>query len=154
MPDDPETPQELKNTIEYFLSVQYRAARDCAVAQQADDPTLSPVPKYNSDPHKGIAAILAWCAKAAESSPSAPDCSKRRADTNETSATMGLEARAIAVLYEHPGWSNTKIAEILHCHPKSLSRFAGLKTARGALKQMGKLVRGSKDGKTGTMEAW
>jgi hypothetical protein len=49
-----------------------------------------------------------------------------------------LQSRAIALLLDHPSWTNTQLARALGCNPKSLSRtggYAKLKAARAALRQ-------------------
>jgi hypothetical protein len=65
------------------------------------------------------------------------------------------KARAIALLSEHPDWSNKKIAAQVPCNAKVLSQDPKFRAARRAVKKLGKaeLPRGSK-GDEGTMEAY
>jgi hypothetical protein len=72
--------------------------------------------------------------------------------------TMSKEARALAVLQDHPGWTNVQIANVAGVHPKTLSsqkRMPNFIRARAILKT-GKLdiPKGSKDAETGDIEAW
>lgn len=66
-----------------------------------------------------------------------------------------LEARALAVLTDHPDWTDTKIAETLHCNRTSLYRLKKFTAARELLKQDGKatMLRGSKP-KDVNLDAW
>jgi hypothetical protein len=82
-------------------------------------------------------------------------------DGDEAPKSSGLklntEAKAVAVLTDHPDWTNKDIAEHIGCHPKTLSRLPLFKAARGFLKEAHKknVARGSKwpsDG--GGVDAW
>jgi tryptophanyl-tRNA synthetase len=68
---------------------------------------------------------------------------------------MSKSARALAVLKDHPDWTNKKIAEAAGIHPKSLSRNKDFCKAREILKS-GKstIPNGRKDPETGNVEAW
>jgi hypothetical protein len=59
---------------------------------------------------------------------------------------MTKEAKAVAVLIDHPDWSNQKIAEAAGCHVKSLSRMSKFRSAR-SMQKSGKRERplGRKD---------
>jgi hypothetical protein len=63
-------------------------------------------------------------------------------------------ALAIAVLSEHPDWTNAEIATRVHCNVKSLSNSKKFKAARNAIKAAGRaaLPRGRK-GRDGYLEA-
>jgi hypothetical protein len=65
------------------------------------------------------------------------------------------EALALAMLVEHPDWPDTKIAKAVGVSRTTLYDWSNFKKAKETLKQ-GKnhLPKGSKDGKTGKMEAW
>jgi len=67
---------------------------------------------------------------------------------------LSKEARAIAAMVKHPGWSDEKIAEMAGCHPKSLYRMELFMRAK-AMRRGGKneLPRGSKS-KEGDVEGW
>jgi len=68
---------------------------------------------------------------------------------------MSKEALALALLVEHPEWSNTRIAKEIGVNRRSLYRWPRFRAARDTLKQgKGDLPRGRKDGETGTVEAW
>jgi len=51
---------------------------------------------------------------------------------------LPAEARALAVLAQHPDWTNKQIAEKAKIHPKSLCRFERFKAARSITKEVGK----------------
>jgi len=53
---------------------------------------------------------------------------------------MSGEARAVAVLADHPDWTDAQIAREAGLHVKSLYRFQRFKIARGALKDSGRAV--------------
>jgi hypothetical protein len=75
----------------------------------------------------------------------------------ETQRADGLtgEALALAMLVEHPDWSDTKIAKAVGVNRTTLYDWPNFKKAKEALKQGKKeLPRGSKNGETGDMEAW
>lgn len=59
---------------------------------------------------------------------------------------MSGEARALAVLADHPGWTNKQVAEAAGVNVKSLFRFKQYKTARQMLRDSGRasLPRGFK----------
>jgi hypothetical protein len=62
---------------------------------------------------------------------------------------------ALVILFKHPDWTNKRIAGELGCHPKTLSRFERLRTARLAIRSArADLPRGRKDRETGNIEAW
>lgn len=65
------------------------------------------------------------------------------------------EALAVALLVQHPDWTNSKIADAVGCARTSLNRWPRFKLARAAL-QSGRpnLPRGQKDDETGDIEAW
>jgi hypothetical protein len=51
-----------------------------------------------------------------------------------TMETMSIEARVMAVLVDHPDWTNKKIAEVIGVHVKTLSKLQKFKAARNASK--------------------
>ena len=65
-----------------------------------------------------------------------------------------LDARALAVLLEHPDWTDTKIAEMVDCNRTSLYRCDRFRAARALSKADGidSQARGSKS--DGHVEAW
>jgi hypothetical protein len=68
---------------------------------------------------------------------------------------LSIEARAIAVLVEHPGWSVTKIAKHVGCSRQTLYDYELFKRARAALQaSRADLPTGFKDAETGDLEAW
>jgi hypothetical protein len=76
----------------------------------------------------------------------------------KTDATKNVsaEAKAVAILIDHPEWSDTRIAHEADINRTTLYKLPKFMEARRLLKEQGKksLPRGSKDGETGTMEAW
>jgi hypothetical protein len=65
-----------------------------------------------------------------------------------------LDARAVAVFFEHRDWTKKSIARHLRCHEKSLCRKRCPKLAAAIeASKDGNLPRGSKDGE-GNLEAW
>jgi hypothetical protein len=74
----------------------------------------------------------------------------------EPKKTRGkLLHHAVALLLEHPDWTNKQLAANLGCNAKSLSRFDRLKEMRRAM-AAGRQdrPRGWKDGRTGHVEGW
>jgi hypothetical protein len=66
-----------------------------------------------------------------------------------------LEARALALLTDHPDWSVTRIANSLGCGRTSLYRQRKFKAARAMLKAAGKTeMPGGFKAADGTLEAW
>jgi len=57
-----------------------------------------------------------------------------KAEVVESESTSH-EARALALLVEHPDWTDKQIAEHVPCHAKSLYRWPRFKAARNAEKQ-------------------
>ncbi len=51
---------------------------------------------------------------------------------------MSGEARALAILTDHPDWTDTRIAREAGLHVKTLYKYSRYKTARGVLKQSGR----------------
>nr|MBC8273541.1 helix-turn-helix domain-containing protein [Chloroflexota bacterium] len=65
------------------------------------------------------------------------------------------EALALAMLVEHPGWSDTRIAKAVGVNRTTLYDWPNFKKAKEALKQgKKKFPRGSKNAETGDIEAW
>lgn len=60
------------------------------------------------------------------------------ADDSEGPPPMSGEARAIAILIEHPDWTDARIAGEAKLHPKTLNRYSTYKTARAMVKESGK----------------
>jgi hypothetical protein len=68
---------------------------------------------------------------------------------------LGDEARALALLIQHPEWEVSRIAEEIGRPRTKLYKFPGFIAARKALREgRSSLPRGVKDGKTGDLEAW
>ena len=62
---------------------------------------------------------------------------------------------ALAVLAQHPEWSDTRIAIEVGCNRTSLYRWNKFMIVREIIKSnKNKYPQGSKDGKTGAIEAW
>ncbi len=75
-------------------------------------------------------------------------------DTKNKDVLTG-EAKALAMLVEHPDWPDTKIAKTIGVNRTTLYDWPKFKKAKEALKQGQKdLPKGSKSGETGNMEAW
>jgi hypothetical protein len=65
------------------------------------------------------------------------------------------EALALAMLVDHPDWSDTKIAKAIGVNRTTLYDWQNFKKAKEALKQgKNEFPKGSKNGKTGNMQAW
>ena len=65
------------------------------------------------------------------------------------------EPLALAMLVEHPDWSDTKIAKAVGVNRTTLYDWPNFKKAKEALKQgQNDLPKGSKNSETGNMEAW
>ncbi len=65
------------------------------------------------------------------------------------------EDKALALLIRHPKWSDTKIAKAVPCHRTTLYKWPTYRKACEALKSArNDMPQGSKDGETGTVEAW
>lgn len=81
------------------------------------------------------------------------DSSKTGETKNENVLTG--EAKALAMLVEHPDWPDTKIAKAVGVNRTTLYDWPNFKKAKEALKQgQNDLAKGSKNGETGNMEAW
>lgn len=84
--------------------------------------------------------------------------SKGRQAGGVESESTSHEARALALLVEHPDWTDKQIAEHIPCHAKSLYRWPRFKVARQAEKQgRNDLPRGTKypdDDGSSQVEAW
>ncbi len=79
---------------------------------------------------------------------------KKDEQTKEEDSPTG-EALALAMLVEHSDWSDTNIAKAVGVNRTTLYDWPNFKKAKEALKQgKKKYPRGSKNGKTGDMEAW
>ncbi|MBE3039527.1 MAG: hypothetical protein IMZ62_12030 [Chloroflexi bacterium] len=80
-----------------------------------------------------------------------PDAKK---DRSLADSAPSMAALAIAVLTDHPDWTNKQIAAAVGCHVKTLSRWPLIRVARAAIRE-GKagVARGSKSNK-GNVEAW
>ena len=73
-------------------------------------------------------------------------------------ADLGPLERALALLVSHPTWTDTHIADVVGVHRGTLYKptWSKYRNARKALQEAAKgdIPHGSKDGKTGEMEAW
>jgi hypothetical protein len=75
-------------------------------------------------------------------------------DTQKGNDLTG-EALALAMLVKHPDWPDTKIAKTIGVNRTTLYDWPIFKKAKEALKQGKKeFPKGSKNGETGSMEAW
>ncbi|MCI0629275.1 MAG: hypothetical protein L0Y44_01310 [Phycisphaerales bacterium] len=65
------------------------------------------------------------------------------------------EAQAVALLVQHPEWTDSQIAEAVGCARTSLYRWPKFTISRAALEQgRGGIATGRKDAQTGDLEAW
>jgi hypothetical protein len=65
------------------------------------------------------------------------------------------EAQAVALLVQHPEWSDSQIADAVGCARTSLYRWPKFTISRAALQQgRREIVTGRKDAETGDLEAW
>lgn len=77
--------------------------------------------------------------------------------TAKSPESISPQARAIAMILEHPDWTNKTIAHVLGLNPKTLSKptwsqfMAVRKKAKQNLRM--RIPHGSKDGKTGDIDA-
>jgi hypothetical protein len=89
--------------------------------------------------------------------PAVPDAESPNAKesaASDTQPTLGKEARALALLTEHPGWTDAEIARNVPCSRTSLYRFKKYVQARELLESTRmETARGSKT-KGGEIEAW
>ncbi len=69
--------------------------------------------------------------------------------------TLTGEAKALALLVQHDGWTDTQIAAAVPCSRQTLYKWPRFKAARAAQKS-GKenLPTGRKDAETGNLDAW
>lgn len=65
-----------------------------------------------------------------------------------------LEARALAMLTDHPDWTDTRIAEAIQCNRSSLYRLGKFKAARKLLKRDGMASADRGSIADGRIEAW
>jgi hypothetical protein len=64
------------------------------------------------------------------------------------------EERALALLVAHPEWSDTQIAKKVGVSRTSVYRWERFKAARKAMRTTESIPKGTKNGKTGDIEAW
>lgn len=75
--------------------------------------------------------------------------------TKDAKAKITKRAMALAVLTDHPDWTNDEIADAVGCARTSLSRWPAIKQARLIIKgEKQSLPRGYKNRKTVEMEAY
>ena len=83
------------------------------------------------------------------------ECARAMAHLGQTGNELGNEAKAIAILLEHPKWSVADIAKRVQVNPKTPYKW---KTFMNALTLAQApdlpLPRGFKNGETGALEAW
>ena len=69
--------------------------------------------------------------------------------------TLPIDARALALLTKHPEWTTTQIAKELGISRQTLYKYPLFKQTRAVLKSnKNNMPRGSKNGKTGNIDAW
>lgn len=80
---------------------------------------------------------------------------RREAGAHDAVPNMSGEARALAILTDHPDWPNWRIANEAGLHEKSLYKFKQFRRARKMLKDSGRagLLRGFKT-KDGDIEVY
>ena len=78
-----------------------------------------------------------------------------KSEIKENANILTGEPLALAMLVEHPDWSDTKIAKKIGINRTTLYDWSNFKKAKEALKE-GKnhLPKGRKDSKNGNIEAW
>lgn len=77
------------------------------------------------------------------------------AEETQTENALSAEAKALALLVGHPDWPNTKIAKSVGVSRTTLYNWPNFKKAKEVLKQgKNNLLKGSKNGETGNIEAW
>ena len=78
-----------------------------------------------------------------------------KAGGRKTEDVLTGEAKALAILVEHPEWTDKKIAEAIGVSRTTLYDWSKFKKAKEALNQgKNRFPHGSKDGETGDIEAW
>jgi len=80
---------------------------------------------------------------------------KKKAESTQNGYQLTGEAKALALLVEHPDWTDTDIAKAIGVNRTTLYKWGKFKKAKEALKQgKNKYPRGSKNGESGEIEAW
>lgn len=100
--------------------------------------------------------MKAWCLRTQTTlGANVNDVMGQEAHATPNNERMLGEAKALAVLAQHPDWTDKSIAEAAGLHPKSLCRYDLYRQARKISKEAGKagLSRGHKT-QDGTIEAY
>ncbi len=80
--------------------------------------------------------------------------SVQKLGTRQGSGLTG-EAQAVALLVQHPEWTDSQIADAVGCARTSLYRWSKFTISRAALQQgRSGIAKGSKNAQTGDLEAW
>lgn len=100
--------------------------------------------------------LTLWAARL----PTTQDCAAQAdvsgdGDNRKPNLIENKKAKALVALMTHPEWPDGAIAHAVGCHPKSLYRWPEFKLARAHIRaRRNAMPRGSKDAKTGDVEAW
>ena len=140
--------------------VTFQQVIDHARGHCPDGPALPKMPALiGNDYYAGMIRLADYCTRAADvlDGRKAPTAEGGQAGGVESESTSH-EARALALLVEHPDWTDKQIAKHVSCHAKSLYRWPRFVAARQAEKQgRNNLPRGTKypdgDGSS-RVEAW
>ncbi|MGD0786128.1 MAG: hypothetical protein ABR969_09995 [Sedimentisphaerales bacterium] len=147
--------EEIENTCEKVYDEAYSIFKEAADAGIE----LPSVPAVDGT-FWGFKLLHNWCNESLRkiSKPqkhiSKPASDSKAGETKKRNNLTG-EALALAMLVQHPDWSDTKIAKAVGVSRTTLYDWPKFKKAKEALKQ-GKndIPRGSKNGETGDIEAW
>jgi NAD-dependent oxidoreductase involved in siderophore biosynthesis len=103
-----------------------------------------------------IANMLPALAEKRETKKGPPQNEAGSEEKAERVTKLSVEAKAIAVLYEHPEWTDVRIAEEVGCARTTLYKYPKYVAAREFLREAGRksMPRGRKNSETGTVEAW
>lgn len=115
-------------------------------------PKLPDIPALiGTDYYAGLIHLRDYCTETAKKV--IDEATQPKADTDKN---VSAEAKAMAILIDHPDWSDTRIAKEAGIYRTTLYGLPKFVKARRLLKEQGKkfLPRGNKDGETGNMEAW
>lgn len=137
-------------TGEYLSGVAFR---------RGIDPTHLDLFLERPDPDEGLRLAMIVVKRIRQSLAALPTGSTEGVGASPPSPPLspklGKRAMALAVLQQHPDWTNERIAHAIGCARTTLSRWPDFQQARRIIKgQKQSHLRGYKDRKTGDMEAW
>ncbi len=115
-----------------------------------------PFPASSADHNEGLhaAGLLSRWLVELEGPRASPPAPSAESPAVPALSTLGKEARALALLMDHPEWTDAEIARNVPCNRTSIYRFGKYMEARELLEK-GRMEkpRGSKS-KDGDVEAW